>query len=66
MKLFNFLKKKPEWEYGTCNGSKARRHRKKGNVQMVLWKAGQQGHKEDFWHNFDPSWWGLFKIESPR
>lgn len=48
------------WEYGICHNLIARRHKKKGNVQMILWKAGQQGHKEDYWHNFDRSWWNQF------
>jgi hypothetical protein len=48
------------WEYGTCNGTLARRHKIKKNVQMKLWKAGEQGHKEDYWHNFDSSWWDGF------
>lgn len=49
------------WEYGTCNNQRARRHKLKGNVQFVLWKAGKQGHNKDFWINFDWSWWIDFK-----
>ncbi|OIR11010.1 hypothetical protein GALL_71810 [mine drainage metagenome] len=49
-----------EWEYGQVEGRRARRHRNNGNVQFVLWEAGSQGHHEDFWHDFDPSWWPLF------
>jgi len=51
------------WEYGTCGGSntRARRHRIKRNVQLVLWKIGEQGHKKDFWHDFDSYWWNTFK-----
>lgn len=48
------------WEYGTCNGMYARRHKLNKNVQFVLWKAGEQGHKEDYWHNLDSSWWDGF------
>ena len=44
--MYNIFKMKPEWVYGTCNNSPARKHRKKGNVQMKLWKAGEQGHKD--------------------
>lgn len=47
---------KTVWQYGTCNNRVARRHRKHGNVQFVLWKAGEQGHKEDYWHDFGPGW----------
>lgn len=56
----NLFKKKPEWIYGTCNGLHARRHCKKGNVQMLLHKAGEHGQKEDFWHDFDRTWWSFF------
>ncbi len=28
---------------------------------MKLWKAGEMGHKEDYWHNFDTTWWPKFK-----
>lgn len=40
------------WEYGTLNERVARRHRKTGECQFVLWEAGEQGHKEDYWHCF--------------
>lgn len=56
-KLF---KKKSEWIYGECHNRPARKHRKNGNVQFVLWKAGEHGHKEDYWHNFGPGWEKLF------
>lgn len=60
----NFLQrlftKKPVWIYGTCRGREARKHRKKGNVQFVLWPAGKQGHVVDYWHNFHSDWWHLF------
>ena len=49
------------WEYGTCKGRIARRHKIKKNVQFILWYAGTQGHEKDFWHNFDPSWYELFE-----
>lgn len=51
------------WEYGTAGKHQrlARRHRINGNVQMVLWKAGEQGHTEDFWYDFDKSWWPTFR-----
>lgn len=62
--MFNLLKRKPIWIYGTCRGRIARKHRRKGNVQFVLWKAGEQGQKEDFWIDFDPSWWHEFKLNT--
>jgi hypothetical protein len=49
-----------EWEYGMCHGRRARRNRKSGAVQFVLWKGGEQGHRFDYWHDFDSSWWPLF------
>ncbi len=48
------------WEYGICKSVPARRHKIKKNVQFVLWKAGTQGYKEDYWHDFDSSWWDGF------
>jgi hypothetical protein len=40
------------WEYGAVNGRPARRHILTGECQFVLWKAGKQGHTEDYWHRF--------------
>jgi hypothetical protein len=58
--LFWKCKKEP-WIYGSCNGTFARKHRKKGNVQFILWKAGEQGHKQDYWHDFGAGWENQFK-----
>lgn len=66
MKLLSLFKRKPEWEFGTCNGMPARRSSRKKNVQFVLWKAGEQGHKEDYWHDFNSSWWGFFVSSVPK
>ena len=49
------------WTYGTCNNMPARKHKIKGNVQFILWKTGEQGHKEDYWINFDSSHYSNFK-----
>lgn len=49
------------WEYGVCNKQQARRHRLHGNVQFLLWYAGEHGHLKDYWINFDSSWWPEFK-----
>jgi hypothetical protein len=49
-----------EWDSGKLCGSPARRHRKTGECQFVLWQAGEQGHAEDFWIRFDSSWWSQF------
>lgn len=48
------------WEYGTCNGTPARRHRANNNVQFVFWRAGEQGHREECWIDFDSYWWSDF------
>jgi hypothetical protein len=54
------------WEYGTCNGMYARRHKVNKNVQFIIFKKGDQkyvdgiGHTEDKWVNFDSSWWDGF------
>jgi len=58
------FKSKNVWIYGNCNNRPARKHSINGNVQFVLWKAGEQGHKEDFWIDFDSSWWICFKKEN--
>ena len=49
------------WDYGTCSNKQARKHKLAGNVQFVLWKKGEQGHKKNYWHNFDSSWWSQFE-----
>jgi hypothetical protein len=50
------------WEYGIFKyDTPARRHVRKGNVQFVLWKAGDHGHAEDFWYDADRSWWPSFE-----
>ncbi len=53
-----------QWEYGTVNGEPARRHRRSGAVQFVLWKAGEQGHAVDYWHDFHSFWWPSFTPDS--
>ncbi len=61
-KLFSWLfKKNPVWIYGTCNKQLARKHRINKNVQFILWKSGEQTHIEDYWVDFDSSWWNYFK-----
>lgn len=56
---------KPRWEYGTCRAGRARRHRRTGEVQFILWKAGEQGHAEDYWYAMDRQWWPLFVPAAP-
>jgi hypothetical protein len=54
------------WQYGTCNGSPARRHRFKRNVQFVRFKAvheDSQGfhNTRGVWMDFNSYWWPQFK-----
>lgn len=55
-----------DWEYGYVGARNARKHKKNGNVQFVLWRVGDQkevdgiGHTEEKWHDFDKSWWNQF------
>lgn len=44
------------WEYGTCNNLLARRHRRRGNVQMLL--------RKEYWHDFNRTWWPSFKPQT--
>lgn len=61
------VKKGSYWIYGTCNGNRARKHKKEGNVQFIIWNEGDQsyvdgiGHTSNKWVNFDSSWWCGFK-----
>ena len=63
IRVFIFGETQCEWDFGFCGGAEARKHKKHGNVQFVLWKAGEQGHEKDFWHDFDKSWWTLFQVK---
>lgn len=57
------FKSRDKFEYGTAgmNKTQARRNIKTGVVEFVLWKAGEQGHKEDYWHPFDKTWFSTFR-----
>ncbi len=61
--ISRIFKRKAIWVYGTCRNRKARKDIVHKNVQFVLWKAGQQGHKVDFWIDFDSSWWHGFEYD---
>ncbi len=60
-----------EWQYGNCNGCKARRNRLTGEVQFVMWPKGHvtEGsygaydytYPADWWINFNPVWWPDFE-----
>ncbi len=49
------------FQYGTVGDLKARRNRFTRVVQFVLWKAGEQGHKTDFWYPMHPYHHANFK-----
>lgn len=57
------FKNRTEFEYGTAGKGRgrARRNLKTGIVEFVLWKAGEQGHKTDYWHPLDKSWFPTFR-----
>lgn len=57
MGFFSWIFKNKElYEYGICKNRPARRNTMTGDVQFILWKAGEQGHKVDFWINFGHGW----------
>lgn len=37
---------------------------KKGHAEFVLWKAGEQGHKENYWHVMGYGWELQFKPDT--
>lgn len=42
MKLF--------WQYGQLGTVLARRHKVTGRIEILLHKAGTNGHTQDYWH----------------
>lgn len=44
----------------------ARRNNFTGEVQFILWRAGEQGHEKDYWHQFDKYWWRFFQSEEKQ
>jgi hypothetical protein len=64
MGLLSLFRRKPLYEYGTVNGKHARKNRKTGEVQFVMWKAGEQGHMQDYWINFNSYLWPQFEPAS--
>lgn len=68
-RLTRYLSKRHEkYEYGVIlneDGSireKARRNKDTQKVEFVLWKAGEQGHQEDFWHVMGVGWEKRFQL----
>jgi hypothetical protein len=61
------LLKTPVWEYGTAGAmagqATCRTHRRNkltGEVQFILWDAGEQGHTKDYWYPTNSTWWPTF------
>lgn len=52
---------KHKYEYGEIRGKVSRRNLKNGEVQFILWRAGEHGHKDHYWHRYDPTHWVHFK-----
>jgi hypothetical protein len=52
------------WNYGTCNNLKSRQHKIFRYVQFLHWKNKENGHKKDYWINFDKYWYKQFKKNS--
>jgi len=50
--ILGMFKRRPEWEYGMIDGRRSRRNTKTGVCQFILWRAGQQGHMGDQWHDY--------------
>lgn len=60
-KVRHTLKTGELYEYGELNNLKARRNKITGSVEFLMWEAGQFGRKEDYWTQFESSWWGQLK-----
>jgi hypothetical protein len=65
-RLYDWLTREP-YEYGyVCiitelrTGQRARRHRYTGEVQFVLWHAGEQCHTTDYWYPMGDGWANYF------
>lgn len=52
------------YDYGICfvndQWVHARRLRYSGRVQFILWKAGENGHDHNYWHDIHQSHWRYF------
>ena len=49
------------WVYGTIGNITARKHRITGRVEFLLWPAGEQGHKRDYWYPPHEDHWDKFE-----
>lgn len=54
-----------KYEYGTIsNGTKARRNVRTGEVEFELWKPGEQGHADGYWHIVGSGWETTFVVDT--
>lgn len=72
-KLLSVFRKKPEFVYGWVHRvvddtrrDGVRLNVKTGRVEFVLWKAGQQGHNTDYWHEMGIGWEQFFNPYLPE
>jgi hypothetical protein len=58
---------RPTYECGRIGALRSRRHRYTGEVQFILWHAGEQGHTTDYWHRMGDGWANYFipDIDTP-
>lgn len=55
------LLRKPKYAYGfIANGVRVRKDNCTGVVEFELWKAGQQGHVNGYWHEVGDGWADTF------
>ena len=61
------LRDKKKYTYGTIKDRTGvvRLNHKTGDIEFVLWKAGEQGHKFDCWHRMGDGWKQGFIIGYP-
>jgi hypothetical protein len=68
--LFKLFKRKPRYIYGRVERedgayrSNVRMDTRSGRVQFILWRAGEQGHSEDYWHDMGSGWERYFIKEA--
>lgn len=60
--LRRLFRRKPKYIYGTAGSRNrpARKHRS-GRVEFLMWKAGEYGHKSDYWISMNEYWYPTFK-----
>lgn len=62
--MIGFLKKlfqkKDPWIYGTCNGEKARKHKKSGRVESYYFVRHNMASYTEKWVSMNYWWWDQF------